>query len=160
MTILNLRETCHLFLPSTLSVLAFLYLPCSLWGCRDHPSVFRAWELCTLLPPPPLRSLPRLQPPPSSHRAPNRTSRFLPSTLFQTHIATCPLERSLCRFHRELILSPDTPSFHTLISVDSVIPDPDFPSRVLGLFLEPSLPACLFFSHLSGIILSFLSPEC
>ena len=90
-TILNLRETCHLFLPSAFPVLAFLYLPCSLWGYRDHPSVFRAWEPCTLLPPPPLRSLPRLQPPLSSHRAPNQTSRFLLSPLFQTHIVTCPL---------------------------------------------------------------------
>ena len=159
-TILNLRETCHLFLPSASPVLAFLYLPCSLCSYRDHPSVFRAWELCTLLPPPPLRSLPRLQPPLSSHRAPNWTSRFLLSPLFQTHIVTCPLERSLCRFHRELILSPNKPSFHTLISVNSVIPDPDFSSKVLGPFLEPSLPAFLSFSHLSGIILSFLSPKC
>ena len=82
-TILNLRETCHLFLPSAFPVLAFLYLPCSLWGYRDHPSVFRAWEPCTLLPPPPLRSLPRLQPPLSSHRAPNQTSRFLLSLCFR-----------------------------------------------------------------------------
>lgn len=51
-------------------------------------------------------------------------------------------------------------SSHILILVNSITPEPDFFSKVLGIFPEPSLPASLSSPHLPAIILSFLSPKC